>query len=104
MELITVNNYKVFLTGDSYSGGIMNNISKKIGKVDVMKMPHHGYATCSINTEIANRLNPSYLIVTNNKITACRKHFNSNIPTYYVKASSKKATVVDLSDKIAITY
>ncbi len=102
MELITVNGKKIFLTGDSYSGGIMDNISKTIGKVDVMKMPHHGYGTCSMNKERANRLNPSYLIVTNAKINACRQNFNSNIPTYYTKASKKNAIIVDLTNGIKI--
>ena len=102
MELITVNGKKVFLTGDSYSGKIMDNVSKQIGKVDVMKMPHHGFETCSMNAERAARLSPSYLIVTNAKIDACRKNFNSNIPTYFTKATSKNAIVVDIGDKINI--
>ena len=104
MELITVNGKKVFLTGDSYSGKIMDNVSKQIGKVDVMKMPHHGFETCSMNAERAARLSPSYLIVTNAKIDACRKNFNSNIPTYFTKATSKNAIVVDIGDKISISY
>ena len=102
MELITVNGKKVFLTGDSYSGKIMDNVSKQIGKVDVMKMPHHGFATCSMNAERAARLSPSYLIVTNAKIDACRQNFNSNIPTYFTKATSKNAIVVDIGDNISI--
>ena len=102
MELITIGNKKVFLTGDSYSGSIMDNVSKQVGKVDVMKMPHHGFATCSMNAERAKRLSPSYLIVTNAKINDCLKNFNSNIPTYFTKASSKDAIVVDIGDKINI--
>ena len=99
MQLITINKHKVFLTGDSYSGTIMQKIVNTIGKVDVMKLPHHGYGACSMDSKKANQLSPKYIIVTNAKITACRKHFNSNIPTYYTKASSKKAIVVDLTDK-----
>ena len=102
MELITVNNYKVFLTGDSYNGSIMGEIISKIGSVDVLKLPHHGYATCSLNSEKAARLNPKYIIVTNSKINACRSNFNSSIPTYYTRASSKNAIVVDLTNKIRI--
>ena len=102
MELITVNNKKIFLTGDSYDGEIMDGISKAIGKVDVMKIPHHGYASCSMNSERASRLRPSYLIVTNNKIGDCTKHFDGSIPTYFVRTSKKNAVVVDIGDKITI--
>lgn len=102
MELIMVNNKKIFLTADSYNGSIMNSISKVIGKVDVMKIPHHGYSSCSMNKESASRLSPSYLIVTNNKISDCIKHFDSRIPTYFVRTSKKNAIVVDIGDKITI--
>jgi len=103
MELITVNNYKIFLTGDSYNGSIMEEIINKIGSVDVLKIPHHGYATCSLNPSKAAKLNPSYIIVTNARIDACRKHFNSNIQTYFTKASGEDAVVVDLTNKIKIS-
>ena len=102
MELITVNNKKIFLAADCYSGGIMEKVSKTIGKVDIMKLPHHGYSTCSMNKERANRLSPKYIIVTNFKINACRKYFNSNIPTYYVKSSKKDAIVIELNNSIKI--
>ena len=42
------------------------------------------------------------LVVTNAKIDGCRKHFKSNIPTYYTKASKNKALIVEISDKINI--
>ena len=103
MELVKVNNYKVFLPGDSYNVSIMEEIVKEIGEVDVLKLPHHGYATCSLNTSNAQKLNPDYIIVTNGRIDACRKYFNNSIPTYYTRASEEDAIIVNLTDKIKIT-
>ena len=102
MELVIVNNKKIFLTADSYSGSIMEKLSKEIGKVDVMKLPHHGFSSCSLNSERAKRLSPSYLIVTNVKIAECSKNFDSNIPIYFTKTTSKDAIVVNISNKIYI--
>ncbi len=104
MELVKVNNLKVFLTGDSYSGGVMEEIINKIGSVDILKVPHHGYGTCSLNTKRALRLNPKYLIVTNGPISACTKYFSTDIPRYYTKAANGNAIIVDVTNGIKITY
>ncbi len=109
LELIEVNGYKVFLTGDLPRDGIdyMNKVSKIIGKVNVLKMPHHGYFECAMSITSAKTLNPDYVIVTNKFTkgrTGCYANFSSKIPIYYNKDSTKNAIVVDLSsDKIRIS-
>ena len=62
----------------------------------------NSFATCLMNAERANRLNLNYLIVINVKIDVCRKNFNSNIPPYYTKSSSKDAIVVDIGNNINV--
>jgi len=109
LELIEVNGYKVFLTGDLPRDGIdfMNKVSKTIGKVNVLKMPHHGYFECAMSIESAKTLNPDYVIVTNKFTdgrTGCYANFSKKIPIFYNKDSTKSAIVVDLSnEKIKIS-
>ena len=75
--------YKVLLTGDlhddNHSMKLVSELSNKIKKIDVLKLPHHGFATCAfryktrtgeINNDgvkAVNNFNPKFLIVTNKK-------------------------------------
>ena len=52
ISLITVNGKKIFLTGDSEDDDIMTAIINKIGSVDIVKIPHHGFSTCSFTISI----------------------------------------------------
>ena len=47
-SLISVNNHKVLLTGDDFDTKKFNETADKVGKVTVLKVPHHG-SGCSLN-------------------------------------------------------
>ncbi len=105
MQLVTVNGIKTFLTADSYSGDIMQGIVNKVGKVHVLKMPHHGYRSCSMNTKRASQLSPNHIIITNSTAVKgksyCIADFSDKIPTYYVN-NQKMAVVVDYTNGNAV--
>jgi beta-lactamase superfamily II metal-dependent hydrolase len=63
--LVSKNNQKVFLAGDMNNlDGDEDRVAKQIGKVDVLKVGHHGYDGSSTQ-EFLNKLKPTYSIVTN---------------------------------------
>ena len=119
LELITVNGYKVLLTGDLYDAymnrWLLADLSKKseFKNIDVLKMPHHGYTTCAFRmgdttkkdigwnfgkTSMSN-LSPDHIIVTNSKAkgNACASAAGgSTIPRYFVNEDGVKAIVVNL--------
>ena len=102
LQLITVNNYKVFLAADmpKAGSGFLKNVSKTIGKINVLKMPHHGYYECGMSTSAANNFKPDYVIVTNTFTkgrTGCYETLPSNTPIYYNKDTSRNSIIVDLS-------
>jgi len=106
VQYITINNYKTLLGSDSYSSGILNGIINKVGKVDVFKIPHHGYEACAMSYDTASILNSKYLVVTNtynsvginNGQNSCIKYFNKSTPIYYVNDMSK-SLIVNYEDK-----
>lgn len=63
--LVSRNNQKVFLAGDMNNlDGDEDRVANKIGKIDVLKVGHHGYDGSS-SQNFLNKLNPTYSIVTN---------------------------------------
>lgn len=63
--LVSKNNQKVFLAGDMNNlDGDEDRVAKQIGKVDVLKVGHHGYDGSSTQGFL-NKLKPTYSIVTN---------------------------------------
>jgi hypothetical protein len=103
MEYITVNNKKIFLTGDSEDNGIMTGIINKIGAVDILKIPHHNYVGCSFLPETARKLAPKHIVITNNNQGTCsEKYFRDGAPNYYVNTTSKNAIVFTIGSKIKV--
>lgn len=62
--LVEINGYRMFLAGDigNYDGD-EDRLALWIGKVDVLKLGHHGYSS-SNTLEYLNTLQPNYAIVT----------------------------------------
>ncbi len=78
----------------------LKNVSKKVGKINVLKMPHHGYYECGMSTTAAKNFKPDYVIVTNTYTrgrTGCGETIPSKTPIYYNKDVSRNAIIVDLS-------
>ena len=103
MALITVNNKKVFLPGDSEDDDIMTKIVNKIGSVSILKIPHHGFHDCSFTMKSAEKINPKHIVVTNGMETHCRvKYFKNNASDYYVNTISKNALVFTVGNTITV--
>jgi ribonuclease BN (tRNA processing enzyme) len=110
LQLIKVNGYRILLTGDlsSYQENktYIKNLSKKsdFKNLDVLKMPHHGFTSCAfkVNYDAAKNLNPKHIIVTGFS-DGCDVVFNSKIPRYYTKNSSKKAIVFTFDNGIKVS-
>ena len=84
ISLIEVNNHRVLLTADAFDTKQMNSIAQTIGKVDVLKLPHHGSRFCAflpknyndnkvvsegtlVNSTALASLNPNYFIITSSR-------------------------------------
>ena len=70
VSLVTIGNYKTVLAGDlNYKAGDERRLAKQIGKVDILKVGHHGYIA-STSFRWAKTLSPDYAVVCNesNKI------------------------------------
>ena len=110
LQLIKVNGYRILLTGDLSSESdnktYIRNLSKKsdFKNLDVLKMPHHGFTSCAfkVNYDAAKNLNPKHIIVTGFS-DGCDVVFNSKIPRYYTKNSSKKAIVFTFDNGIKVS-
>ncbi len=106
-QLVTVNNIKTFLTADSYSGSILQEAVNKIGKVDVMKVPHHGYRTCAMNSNRAKQLSPKHIIVTNSSAVSgkgfCLDDFDRSKPIYFVNNQNNGVVVDYTNNKVVIS-
>lgn len=103
MALITANNKKVFLPGDSEDDDIMTKIVNKIGSVNILKIPHHGFHDCSFTMKSAEKINPKHIVVTNGMETHCRvKYFKNNASDYYVNTISKNALVFTVGNTITV--
>ncbi len=65
VALIEYNGFKALLTGDmNYKNGGERQIAKKVGKVDLLKVGHHGYVG-STSFYFVKKLMPKYSIVCN---------------------------------------
>ena len=81
ISLIEINNHKVLLTSDAYDTKQLNEIASGIGKVEVLKVPHHGLRGCAlldkkytgdvvgkgskVKSTALNDLKPDYYVITN---------------------------------------
>ena len=82
-SLISVNGYKVLLTGDDEDTKKFNQTASSIGKIDVLKVAHHG-SQCSlmprkysgdkinskgtrVNSTALNSLKPNYYVITSSR-------------------------------------
>ncbi len=85
ISLIEINGYRILLTGDAYDTKELNTISSKIGKIDVLKLPHHGSRYCAL-------LDKKYKgdKIDNTGTSVSSTALNSLKPTYFVITSSKK--------------
>lgn len=61
IELLTYGNFKALLTGD---GGVLveDRIAKAVGKIDVLKVPHHGSKT-GMSDYFLSEVNPKIAII-----------------------------------------
>lgn len=79
---ITVNGKKIMMTGDAkaVSEGCLKKFNpscsgksitecvinkNNINNIDILKVPHHGYISCDINSNIVGKLQPKYIVVGN---------------------------------------
>ena len=85
ISLIEFNSHRILLTGDAYDTKQLNTIATKIGKVDILKLPHHGSRGCALLEKkyLENKVDKAGTIVTSTAL-------NSLNPTYFVITSSKK--------------
>jgi beta-lactamase superfamily II metal-dependent hydrolase len=61
IQLLTFGNFKVFLTSDA--GSIVEDkIAEEVGKIDVLKVPHHGSKT-GMSDYFLSQINPSIVII-----------------------------------------
>ncbi len=65
VTLVEINGFKALLAGDmNYKNGGERKIAKQIGKVDLLKVGHHGYAG-STSLYWTKELNPEYAVICN---------------------------------------
>ncbi len=83
-SLIEVNGHRVLLTGDDFDTKKFNTTAQKVGKVDVLKLAHHGSRACSLLQKKykTDKVNDNGTMVTSTAI-------NSLKPNYYVVTSSR---------------
>lgn len=104
ITLVTVNNKKALLTGDSEDVPIMTKIINKVAPVNILKIPHHNFVGCSFLMETARKLNPKYLVITNHEMGTCDiKYFSYGPTSYYVNNTSNKAIVFTIGSSIKVT-
>ena len=84
-SLITVNGHKVLLTGDDYDTKKFNNTASRVGKVDLLKVQHHGSRHCSL---IPHKYNGDVYNTSGTSVSSTA--LNSLKPNYYVVTSSRK--------------
>ena len=81
---------KVLLSGDAYDRDDFLKYSKTIGKVDVLKLPHHGFFASGSSAESFKKLNPTYAIITNSNPGTKGKNYT--LPTQGVLDWLPKST------------
>ena len=86
LSLITVNNHKVFLTGDAYDTKQMNEIAASIGHVDVFKLPHHGSKQSALR---AKRYSGNKVVSSGGTIVE-QTSLKSFSPTFYIVTNSER--------------
>lgn len=101
-QYVTIGNTKTFLAGDGFHYKTLDPAINAIGKVDLLKMPHHGYNSCGLTTTSINKLSAKNVIITNsyerlNGEYDCINKFPTT-PLHYVNASDiSKSIIVDYS-------
>lgn len=100
-QYITIGNTKTFLAADGFHYKTLDPAINAIGKIDLLKMPHHGYNSCGLTDNSINKLSPKNVIITNsyerlNGEYDCINKF-SNIPLHYVNGN-------DVNESIIIDY
>lgn len=108
--LVNIHGYRVALTGDLYDTKLFNSIANNIGKIDILKLPHHGSRFCALlpkeydGDKITNKktgstkstaytsLNPDYIVVTSsrNKIKNIRSNPENKNPSMCVDTIPSK--------------
>ena len=108
LEYIVINNVKTLLTSDTYNSKILSPIANIVGKVDVLKVPHHAYSSCGVNSSNVKVLNPKYLIITNSitrlggSYVKCIKNFSSSLPRYFTNDMNNSVIVDYSNNKVEI--
>lgn len=120
LELIKINGFRVFLTGDLYDEehniSYFTELSTKsdFKNLDLLKMPHHGSVRSAFgsttddgpyNVTALNNFNPAHIVVTHTDCTMCSKSsFDvSGMDVRYVNSTSSNALVYSLNGVISIT-
>ncbi len=109
VQYIKIGNTKTFLGADSYIDKLLTPIIKKVGSVDVVKIPHHAYKTCGVTDSSASILNAKYLIITNSEevlggsYVKCVKHFKKSIPRYFANDMNNSVIVDYSSGSVLVT-
>jgi competence protein ComEC len=101
MQLFTYGNFTVLLTGDA-GANVEDKIAAEVGKIDVLKVPHHGSKT-GMSDYFLNQIKPSLAIISvgaNNRYghpaqTALDLLKNHNIKYY---RTDQNGTVEIISD------
>lgn len=115
LELINVNGFKVFLTGDLYDEKnnieYLTSLSKKseFKNLDVLKLPHHGLVRSAFggvkagtyNKTAYKNFNPKYTVVTASKCNIC-KSIGATKNVYYSR--KKTAVVFSFNGSVKVQY
>ncbi|MBR4178192.1 MAG: Ig-like domain-containing protein [Bacilli bacterium] len=94
VSLIEVNNHKVLLTSDMYDTKMFNEIASSIGKIGIMKVPHHGSRKCAL---LSKKYDGNIAESGDNKIESTA--ISSLNPKYFIVTSSKKKIDNIIKDK-----
>lgn len=88
---------KALLSGDAYDRNEFLDYAKKVGKVDVLKIPHHGFYASGSSASAFKKLNPTYAIITNSNPST--KGVSYTLPTQgvlnWLPSTSKQYFVFD---------
>lgn len=106
--LVTQGNKKAFLAGDINNlDGDEERLGKLIGKIDFLKLGHHGFGGSTTN-KFLNYLSPKYALITNSYIranqTILERLKNLNIE-YHFSTEDETAVIAIITDNdVSIKY
>ena len=98
VSLIEVNNHRVLLTGDAYDTKQFNEMAKSVGKVDILKVPHHGSVKCAL---IEKKYDGKYQDKNGTLVESVALDYLK--PKHYIITSSEKKISIIRSEKDADT-